>query len=276
MKNINISVIIPTKNEAGNIERCLKSISNQTYRNFECIVVDNHSSDKTVSLAKKYTESVYSVGPERSSQRNFGARKSRGKYLLFIDADMELQPDVLEACLTEADNSKNIGGIIIPEIPVGKNYFERVKAFERSLYNKYGDETTDAARFFPKNVFHEVGGYDTTITGPEDWDLPESIQKKGYAIRRVKAQILHYERIPSILSLFRKKFYYAKNAHRYLEKQQISTVSSKTIYFLRPVLYKSWRDYLSHPLLFLGMVFMLTGELIAGGSGYIVGRIKNA
>jgi glycosyltransferase involved in cell wall biosynthesis len=274
MKDVEISVIVPTKNEAKNIERCLKSITGQTFTQYECIVVDNNSSDATVALAKKYTDLVFTAGPERSSQRNFGAKHAQGKFVLFIDADMELQPDVLEACLFTAGKTTNIGGIIIPEIPIGYNFFEKVKAFERSLYNKYGDETTDAARFFPKKIFIEVGGYDVTITGPEDWDLPETIKKKGYEITRVKAQIMHYERIPSVIDLFRKKFYYAKKAHRYLAKQQIPAVSSKTIYFLRPIFYKSWKEYIAHPVLFLGMLFMLSGELVAGGTGFLLGKMK--
>jgi len=269
-----VSVIIPTKNEERNIERCLQSIKNQTFKEYEIIVVDNNSNDKTKKIAKKYAQLVFNKGPERSSQRNYGANHSKGVYVLFIDADMELTPRVLEECVTKANRTKKFGGIIIPEIPIGKNYWERVKAFERSLYNKYGDATTDAARFFPKDVFLKVGGFDLTITGPEDWDLTDSILKAGYALERVKAEIFHYEYITSLTALFKKKFYYAKKAHRYLKKQNISTVSPKTVYFLRPIFYKSWKEYFAHPLLFLGMVGLLSGELIMGGLGFFLGKVK--
>lgn len=274
-KEYKISVIITTKNEGRNIGRCLKAIQKQTYKNFEIIVVDNNSSDDTQKIAGKYTKNVYSKGPERSSQRNFGAQKSHGKYLLFIDADMELSPNILAECMSHISSESNVGGIVIPEIAIGKNYFEKVKAFERSIYNESGDQFTDAARFFPKDVFEKVGGYDESITGPEDWDLPDSVRKKGYKILRISSTINHYEYIPSLFALFRKKYYYAKRAHRYLKKQNIQVVGPKTVYFLRPVFYKHWRKYISHPFLFFGMIILLTGELISGGLGFIEGKIKN-
>lgn len=274
-KENKISVIITTKNEEKNIGRCLKAIQKQTYKNFEIIVVDNNSTDDTQKIAAKYTGDVYNKGPERSTQRNFGAQKSRGKYLLFIDADMELSANVLAECMSVITSDVNPGGIIIPEIAIGKNYFEKVKAFERSIYNESGDQFTDAARFFPKEVFEKVGGYDESITGPEDWDLPDSVRKKGFKILRITSTINHYEYIPSLFALLRKKYYYAKRSHRYLKKQKIQVIGPKTVYFLRPVFYKHWKKYFLHPFLFFGMIILLTGELVAGGWGFIEGKIKN-
>jgi glycosyltransferase involved in cell wall biosynthesis len=59
MANPLVSVIIPTKNSAKTIEKCLKSVKDQTYKNIEIIVVDNFSTDGTYEIAKKYTEKVY-------------------------------------------------------------------------------------------------------------------------------------------------------------------------------------------------------------------------
>src|SRR3989304_9732791 len=87
-----VSIIVTTKNESDVIERLLKSIKSQTHDNLEIIVVDNQSSDRTKEISKQYTRNVYDYGPERSAQRNFGARKAGGQYFLFLDADMELTP----------------------------------------------------------------------------------------------------------------------------------------------------------------------------------------
>src|SRR3989338_3924195 len=89
-----VSVIVTTRNEERNIERFWKSIKSQSYKNIECITIDNKSRDKTKEIAKKYSK-VYDKGPERSAQRNFGARKAKGKYVLFLDADMELTKNVI-------------------------------------------------------------------------------------------------------------------------------------------------------------------------------------
>lgn len=269
-----VSVIITTRNEAENIGRLLESIKKQTYPSIEIIVVDNNSTDATKSIARKYTNRVFDKGPERSAQRNFGARKARGEYLLFLDADMELSPKVVEECVSVVSGNDGIAAATILEEPVARNFWEKTKAFERSFYNLEGDELTDAARFFRRDVFEKAGGYDESITGPEDWDLPENVKKQGYKIGRVKAKIYHYERIPNLYSLARKKFYYGLKAHRYLRKQKISPMGPKTIYFLRPVFYKNWRIIIRNPLLSLSLFYMLFVELLAGGFGYALGRLK--
>lgn len=269
-----VSVIITTKNEEQVIERLLESILNQTYKNIEIILIDNNSIDNTILVAKKFKIKIFNFGPERSAQRNYGAKKSKGEFLLFLDSDMELSKNVLSECVEEIKVEKNIGGVVIPEESKAVTFWGEVKAFERSFYNKEGDDLIDAARFFRKEVFDKVGGYDEAITGPEDWDLPENVKKLGYRIVRIKSVIYHYERIYSLISLAQKKFYYALKSHRYLTKQNIPTFSPKTIYFLRPVFYKNFDKIISHPLLSISMFIMLTFELIGGGLGYCIGRIK--
>lgn len=269
-----VSVIIPTFNEKDVIERLLVSIKSQSYANTQIIVVDDASSDNTVLLSRKYTKYVYKRShAERSVQRNFGASKALGKYLLFLDADMQLSKNVIKECV-EIAKEGNIGGVVIPEVSKAITFWERVKAFERSFYNESGDDATDAARFFPVKVFRKVGGYDEKITGPEDWDLPESIMELGYKIKRIKAVIYHYERFQSLFSLAKKKYYYGLRSHTYLAKHKTSLVSRKTIYFLRPVFYKYWKRLLANPVLSIAMFVMFSVELFAGGLGYMIGRVR--
>lgn len=270
-----VSVIVTSKNEADVINGLLSSINKQTYKNKEVILVDNNSSDSTVVIAKKYKGvKIFNFGPERSAQRNQGAKRANGEFLLFLDADMKLTPDVLKSCVTKIKSEKKVGGIAIPEQSIAFSFWEKVKAFERSFYNERGDPVTDAARFFPKKIFWEAGGYDETITGPEDWDLPETIRELGYKIDRVTERIYHRERATSLLTLFRKKFYYGLHAHKYLAKHKISIVSPKTVYFLRPLFYKSWQRLLVHPMLAGGMLVMLLTQTLGGGLGYLIGKLK--
>ena len=74
-----VSVIITTKNEESIIERLIESIRKQTYADKEIILVDNSSKDRTLELAKKMGGKGYTYGPERSSQRNFGAKQAKGR-----------------------------------------------------------------------------------------------------------------------------------------------------------------------------------------------------
>lgn len=273
-KQLFVSIIITSKNEADVISALLSSINKQTYKYIEVILVDNESSDNTLQIAKKYINTrIYTFGPERSAQRNFGASKSKADYLFFLDADMELTPRVVEDCVLKIYQDR-VDGVVIPEQSKWINFWGQVKAFERSFYNEKGDPITDAARFFSRKVFNKVGGYDETITGPEDWDLPDRIRIEGFKIGRSKEVIYHHERKISLINLFRKKFYYGLNAHKYLSKHSISVFSPKTIYFLRPLFYKNWTKLVKHPLLSLAMACMLMVELMGGGLGYLVGRAK--
>lgn len=273
-KGILVSVIITTKNEGEVIGRLIQSIKNQTFKNSEIILVDNNSTDETLDVARRMKISVYTLGPERSTQRNFGAKQAKGKYLLVLDADMELTSNVISECVKLAESDKKIGEIVIPEESVASNFWGNVKAFERSFYNEKGDQLTDAARFFRKDVFFNAGGYDETITGPEDWDLPETIREMGVKVERIHSKIYHYERINSPFEVAYKKFYYAKLAHRYFKKHKISVISTKTIYFLRPVFYKNWKKLVQNPLMTLGLIIMLSLEQIGGAIGFLYGKIR--
>jgi glycosyltransferase involved in cell wall biosynthesis len=271
-----VSIVVPAYNEEDVIGRLLRSIKCQTYKNIEVIVIDDGSTDKTVKIARKYAEKVFTrKHAERSVQRNFGVKRSRGKYLLILDSDMKLTPNVVKECVEKILTDKKIGAIAIPEESVARTFWEKVKAFERRMYNLLGDEITDAARFFPKELFNKVGGYDEEITGPEDWDLPERILKLGFKQERIQSKIYHYERIPNPFMLAKKKYYYALKAHRYLKRHKISPVSTKTVYFLRPVFYRNWRILVRNPVMTLAMFFMLTLEQVGGGLGYLFGKYEN-
>lgn len=273
-KLIRVSIVIPTFNEEKNIVRLLKSIRDQSYKNIETIVVDDGSSDKTISLAKKYTKKVFArAHAERSVQRNFGALQANGKYLMFLDADMELSHDVVSQCVELISTRKKIGSITIPEVSIAKTFWEKVKKYEREFYNLSGDLEIESARFFPTKLFNQVGGYDENITGPEDWDLPESIYKLGYKSARIKAKIKHYERVSSLWSLAKKKYYYGLRSHVYLTKHKVNLVSAKTIYFLRPVFYKNWKKLVSKPILSFSMLVMLLIEQVAGALGFLKGKL---
>ena len=277
MKNKKVSVIVTTKNEERNILNCLQSIKKQSYKNIQIIVVDNNSTDKTIKIAKRFTRFVYNIGPERSAQRNFGGKKSSGEFVMFIDADMILRKDVVSECVDIFKTNKSrIGGVIIPEESFGTGFWTKIKAFERSFY--IGDNLIEAARFYPKKVFHSIRGFDESITGPEDWDLSEKVGHK-YKLARINSLIMHNEGEIQVIKLLKKKYYYFKKLPEYLKnssKRNMSYGSSlqRFVFFLRPGFRKKWYRLLFHPVLTAALVFLLTAESIAAGLGLIAGLRK--
>jgi glycosyltransferase involved in cell wall biosynthesis len=261
-----ISVIIPTFNEEKNIERILKSLKRQTVKNVELIVVDDGSTDSTVNLAKKHTSKVYPrKHAERSVQRNFGASKAKGQYLLFLDADMELTPKVLESCL---DNIEAFKALIIPEKTVGTGFMSTIRKFEREMY--MGDKTIEVARFFNKKVFKEVKGYDENLTGAEDYDLPKRIIDKygedsvGWATE----WILHHETQLTLPLQLKKKFYYAGKSASYAKKHP-DLVSTQGNMLFRKAYVRSWRKFIQQPFVGMAFIFVRVLEASAAVLGYI-------
>jgi glycosyltransferase involved in cell wall biosynthesis len=172
-----VSIVITTKNEAKNIENCLRSIQAQSYHNIETIVVDNASTDNTQEIAQRYTEKVFNKGPERSAQRNYGMIDiAQGDYVMFLDADMIMAPEVVNTCIKFIESDNCFVALHIPEIILGKNYWSQVRRFERTFYN---GTVIDGARFFKKAIFVEVGGFDTSMSGPEDWDIDKKLKQVG-------------------------------------------------------------------------------------------------
>ncbi len=160
-------MVVPTRNNARTIEACLRSLREQTHP-FRVVVVDNASSDATATLARPLADVAVDSGPERSVQRNFGAGlEPLTSHLGFVDSDMRLAPTVIE----EAAAALKAGAVavVIPEMTVGEGYWARVRTFERSFYA--GNGSIEAACFFRRAAFAAVGGFDETLTGPEDWDL---------------------------------------------------------------------------------------------------------
>lgn len=209
-----VSIIIPTLNEAENIEECLRSIKKQGFKNTEIIVVDNYSKDETLKIAKKYTPGCYLKGPERSSQRNFGAKKARGDYLLFLDADMQLSKKAIIEGLSKIQKGKYI--IAFPELSKGENFWGKAIALERNLYQK--EKILAAARLFPKDIFAKLRGFDEKLVSGEDWDLTIRAQKHNYKLVFTKNKIVHLEKSPKLKEILKKKSYYSANIASYARK----------------------------------------------------------
>ncbi len=268
-----VSIIITTKNEESAIEALLVSIKKQTYKQIEIIIVDNNSTDKTLAIAKRFTSHIYTKGPERSAQRNYGAKKSRGSIYLFLDADMVLSPRVVEKCVDTLDK-KTMVGVVIPEQSVGEGYWSQCKILERKFY--LGIDWIESARCFRKEVFYKVGEYDETMSGPEDFDLPQKV-KSTYgknSVARISEYIIHDEGKLVFSELIKRKYYYGRSMRQYFTKSsnQGSAIQQGNILQRYYLFLKNPQLLLKDPLVSLGMILLKTSEFAALGVGTLMGR----
>ena len=258
-----VSVVVPTRNSASTLERLLRSVEDQSYSPVELIVVDNCSDDETGAIAARHADQVVEHGPERSAQRNRGVALASGQYVLILDADMELTPGTIAECVSTAMQS-GATAVVVPERTVGAGFVASCRALERRCYE--GDSSIEAARFFTREAFQRAGGYDETLTGPEDWDLPARMRDSGEVLGRAdNAMINHDEGDLRLGEHLRKKYYYGKSFGTYVRRHP--ELARAQINPLRPSLVRNWRRLFARPVLGCGVVVLKAAEFGAGGLG---------
>ena len=99
-----VSIVIPTYNHAKFIGKALKSVLDQTYENWEAIVIDNQSIDQTSKILSNYTDpriKCFKINNDGiiAKSRNLGIKKATGEWIAFLDSDDWWTKDKLEACI---------------------------------------------------------------------------------------------------------------------------------------------------------------------------------
>lgn len=130
------SIIIPVYNVEKYIKRCLDSVKNQTYKDYEVIVVNDGCTDKSIEIAKKYDVTIIDSAHEGVSEaRNIGVKKAHGKYLLFLDSDDYWEKDLLKELDKSTENNPDVIRFQIQTVNDNK---EIVKYDEEAFENLTG------------------------------------------------------------------------------------------------------------------------------------------
>lgn len=202
-----VTFLLCVKNGASTIEDALDSIERQTFRDFEVIIVDNGSSDKTVDIVKgRGYDPQYATGSV-SDARRLGCKAARGGMLFVIDADQVLAIDCLTHCV-EALADLEVSAVIVPERAYRPaNLFHRVLSCERDISERAG---RGIPRVFRMSRYLEIGGYGDGLGFGEDADLKFRLLDEEVTMAR-EARIYHKE-LPSLWAMLRKYFEYGRKA----------------------------------------------------------------
>ena len=174
-----VSVIIPTFNRAEVVGRAVNSVLNQTFRDFECIVVDDGSTDETDSVLNGFADKIKVIKTENrgvSAARNLGAELAKGKYIAFLDSDDEWKQQKLKK---QTDFMRESGLRIAQTdetwVRNGKFVNKSAKYIRPSgdiFYNCLEVcAVTPSSVMMEKTLFFEYGGFDETFPVCEDYDL---------------------------------------------------------------------------------------------------------
>ncbi len=199
-----VSIIVPCYKQAHFLSESLQSVLNQTYSDWECIIVNDGSPDDTESIAQQWCNKdnrfsyLYKENGGLSSARNAGIATSKGEYILPLDADDCIHKDYLIKLVPELqqDNflaivscysrffKKNLNNIVYELKPQGESC--------RSLL--YVNQLI-ATSLYRKKCWQEVGGYDESMKkGFEDWEFWLAITKTGWEYKIVQEFLFYYRK----------------------------------------------------------------------------------
>jgi glycosyltransferase involved in cell wall biosynthesis len=181
-----VSVIMPTYNHSKFIDEAIESVLNQTYKNFELIIIDNYSEDDTEKVVTSYKDNrikylKFKNNGIIAASRNYGIKNSNGEYVAFLDSDDIWLPKKLEKQieLFRISNEtpmiytrfKTVRGDTISKDILPKNGRYKSGYIFRSLYVR--PFITCSTVIVKKSIFNQIGLFDTNrdLIAIEDMDL---------------------------------------------------------------------------------------------------------
>lgn len=241
-----ISVVVPVRNGAPKIERCLQAIRDQTLQPCEIIVVDGHSTDATVKIAKKFqTKVVFEDYGTVGGARQVGVEEAEGDYVAFTDADCIPQKDWLESLVREfGDGIVGVGGGIKN---IGTGLWEESIALALDTFlgsaNSVQDRVLPSKRIvrsisgcnsmYRKKDLVEVGGFDVKLSINEDTELNTRMQHLGTLVYTPDA-LVHHNQERTIVEFVRRMhfFGYGRGVNRLWDLQVVPPLAAVGILLL--------------------------------------------
>ncbi len=180
-----ISIIIPTFNEEKYIGQTLDSAMNQDYKEYEIIVVDNCSKDRTATISRKYAKNVLITKSNVAQARNIGAKRAKGEILLFLDADTIINKNFLKEVACRFENNDIIG--LYPRVKTEGKLGDKIAyslSFELiRVLSKLGHPLYPTMCVaYRKKEFEKAGGFEETFITGEDIILTKRIKEYGKCV----------------------------------------------------------------------------------------------
>lgn len=239
------SIIVPVYNVENYIRECLESIKNQTYKDYEVIIVNDGTKDNSIEIAKEYPFKIINQKNQGLSvARNTGVKHAKGEYILFLDADDYLEKDTLKEIEKVLDNNPDIVRFQIKEVyEDGKeiNYPEKSftakngeEAFEEIVKYHFIENAWCYAinrkyykhhkfEFCPGTIHEDFGLIPLVIINS---NVANSISFIGYNYRQRQGSIMNdrnYDKVKKQVS----DFY---NHYKYLKKEVKKIKGNTTIF----------------------------------------------
>lgn len=225
-KNPKVSIAIPTYNEADNIDACLESLYQQTYPNLEIILVDDGSTDQTVALVKTSFKTAPAnietkllqqnhQGP--GNARNLAVAESKGKIIVFFDADMTADADFVKNLTAPILQGEAKGTFSRSEFVANRDNswaesWSIVRGFASGRMHPADYPAEQPVfRAILKSEFERVGGFSSDGSYDDDWSLYKKLKYKAKACDRA---IFYHNNPASLSEIFTQSRWLSKREYK--------------------------------------------------------------
>jgi glycosyltransferase involved in cell wall biosynthesis len=217
-----ISIIIPTFNEEKCLPRLLDSIKKQTFSDYEIIIADNNSSDRTRQIAQEQGSRLVSGGTPAVG-RNAGAAEAGGDYILFLDADVILPKNFLQCALDEFNERylEIATPVIHPDsdLNIDKLIFFFTNLIIESAQYFY-PHAPGACILTTRRLHQRIGGFNQNLKMSEDHDYVERAMRLAkYGILKKCHVFISVRRLENEGRLNLMKKYFLLDVYRFVTKK---------------------------------------------------------
>ena len=210
-----VSVVTPAHNSEEFLGAALRSVEGQSYDDWEVVVADDASSDRTAAVAEAFGPRVTVLRSERNlgpaGARNLALARAGGELVTLLDADDYLLPEFLEQQVNAYDQACAAGvpvglvtcnaRILTPDGMSGVTYHDLHRwSGELTLERLLERNPVFVSSLFPRRLIDEVGPFDVEIRGSEDFDLWVRIMERGYRALVNPEPLAVYRRWPGALT----------------------------------------------------------------------------
>lgn len=215
-----LSIIVPVKNDAENLDACLQSIKDASLTStfeHEVLVIDNGSTDNSVAVARNHSARVL-LAPDGTvaKLRNMGAEASTGEILAFIDADCTVASDWFANIVTYLDDSQVVCFGAPPVIPTPASWVQscwyQIRRKDKGPTEAFEIDWLESMNMFVrKPLFLRIGGFDEKMETCEDYDLCKRISNYGLLICDNRITATHHGEAKTLTHFYKKERWRGSN-----------------------------------------------------------------
>lgn len=232
-----VSIIVPCYNQAQYLDESLQSLYDQTYTDWECLIVNDGSPDNTEEVVRKWEARdsrfthVYKENGGVSSARNLGIQKAKAEYILTLDADDKYETSFLEKAFAVLVDNPEIG-----IVSSWGRYFTGDKQMQE--YRSIGKTTVDflfhnaaiGTSLFRKACWEQVDGYDEDPeNGYEDWEFYLRVCALGWKVHIIEEVLFFYRQHATSRTIAVNKKYNQAKKYLYTKNKDIYCTHYETL-----------------------------------------------